>query len=106
LRLTTRGVSGHAAYGLGQSAVEKILRALTVARGVGKCPVVTNPEIATVIRAQHREAERHWGFGTGRLAGCVTLNFGRIQGGGSVNLIPERCEADIDITAPARFAHR
>jgi succinyl-diaminopimelate desuccinylase len=100
LRLTARGVSGHAAYGLGESAVDKILKALALARGMEERPVVTDPEIAAVIRAQHREAERHWGFGTGRLAGRVTLNFGRIQGGGSVNLIPERCEVDVDIRLP------
>jgi succinyl-diaminopimelate desuccinylase len=100
LRLMARGVSGHAAYGLGQSAVDKILKALAVARGVGERPVVTDREIAAVIRGQYREAERHWGVGTGRLAGRVTLNIGRIQGGGSVNLISERCEVDIDIRLP------
>jgi succinyl-diaminopimelate desuccinylase len=100
LRLAARGVSGHAAYGLGQSAVSKLLRALAVVRGVTGRPVVPTQEIAAVIRAQHREAERYWGFGTGRLAGRITLNVGRIHGGGSVNLIPEQCEADIDIRLP------
>jgi succinyl-diaminopimelate desuccinylase len=100
LRFTARGVSGHAAYALGKSAVRKILKALAVARGVRKRPVIMNEEIAAVIRAQRREAERHWGLGTGRLAGRVTLNIGRIQGGGSVNLIPDQCEVDIDIRLP------
>jgi succinyl-diaminopimelate desuccinylase len=100
LRFTARGVSGHAAYALGQSAVRKILAAIVVARGLDGRPVAPNREIAAVIRAQHREAEDQWGPGTGRLAGRVTLNIGRIQGGGSVNLIPDQCEVDIDVRLP------
>jgi len=51
-------------------------------------------------RAQRAAAERHWGAGTGRIAERVTVNVGTIRGGGQVNLIPARCEADVDFRLP------
>jgi succinyl-diaminopimelate desuccinylase len=100
LRIRADGVTGHAAYGLGESAVAKVfalLRAAGRLQGVRGRPRAAS---ARVLRAQRAAAERHWGRGTGRLAERLTVNVGTIRGGGQVNLIPARCEADVDFRLP------
>jgi succinyl-diaminopimelate desuccinylase len=100
LRLKAAGVSGHAAYAQGESAISKVIAAHARIAGLhgkrGKPPA----EIGRMIRRQRRVVEGLWGRGTGRLAGVVTVNVGTLRGGGQVNLIPERCEAEIDFRVP------
>jgi succinyl-diaminopimelate desuccinylase len=100
LRVAAEGRSGHAAYALGDSAVRKVLALVTAAGKLHGARGRLRPEVADVVRAQRRAAERHWGPGTGRLADQVTVNVGAITGGGQVNLIPARGEAAIDFRLP------
>ncbi len=100
LRVRAEGVSGHAAYGLGESALAKILAVVRVAEHLRGRPGRPRADVARVMRAQRAAAERQWGAGTGRIAERLTVNVGTIQGGGQVNLIPARAEADIDFRLP------
>ncbi len=100
LRVGATGRSGHAAYGLGDSAVKKVLGVLDTAAGLEGRRGQPRAEIGNLIRAQRRAAERHWGPGTGTIANRVTVNVGTLRGGGQVNLIPAACEAEIDFRVP------
>ena len=100
LRLTASGVSGHSAYGQGVSAVGKILRALEAIEAFAGARARTPPEIASVMRRQRALVERRWGPGTGRMADRLTLSVGTVRGGGQVNLIPARGEAEVDLRLP------
>jgi succinyl-diaminopimelate desuccinylase len=100
LRVRAEGVSGHAAYAQGQSAVLKVLAVLRAAARLQGARGRPRAEVAAVLRRQRAAAERHWGPGTGRIAERLTVNVGTIRGGGQVNLIPARCEADIDVRLP------
>jgi acetylornithine deacetylase/succinyl-diaminopimelate desuccinylase-like protein len=100
LRVRAEGVSGHAAYGLGESAVAKVLALLRAAEGLQGARGRPRAEVGAVLRGQRTAAERHWGPGTGRIAEGLTVNVGTLRGGGQVNLIPARCEADVDFRLP------
>ena len=100
LSVHAEGLSGHAAYGLGDSAVAKVLTVLRAAERLEGRRSRARAEVARVMRRQRAAAERHWRAGTGRLAERLTVNVGTIHGGGQVNLIPARCEADIDFRLP------
>ena len=100
MRVRASGVSGHAAYGQGESAIENVLRALHRMTRVTGMRARTSKEVSDVIRRQRPIVEKRWGPGTGRMAGRLTTNIGTVRGGGQVNLIPSRCEADVDFRLP------
>lgn len=100
LRLTGRGVSGHAAYRQGTSAVDAVLAAVAALEGLSGKRAKAGAKIEQVIARQRREAERRWGRGTGRLADTLAVSVGTLQGGGQVNLIPSSAMAEIDLRLP------
>lgn len=106
LRITASGLSGHAAYAQGESAISKVIAVEARVAGLhgkrGKPPA----EVARMIRRQAPVVEKLWGRGTGRLAAMVTVNVGTLRGGGQVNLIPERGEAEIDFRLPPGMTTR
>jgi succinyl-diaminopimelate desuccinylase len=106
LRLAAAGLSGHSAYGQGQSAVSKMLRAIDEITALGGMTARTRKDIVDVMRRQRRVVEKRWGPGTGRMADRLTLSLGTLRGGGQVNLIPARCEAEIDLRLPPGMSTR
>lgn len=100
VRVTAEGVSGHAAYAQGDSAVRKVLAVIEAAAALAGTRATARREVAALIRAQRTAAERHWGPGTGRLADRMGVNVGTLRGGGQVNLIPAAAEAEIDFRLP------
>jgi succinyl-diaminopimelate desuccinylase len=100
LKLIAGGVSGHAAYGQGTSALGKILRALDEIADFTGAGARARHEVVSVIRRQRALVERRWGPGTGRMADRLTMSVGTLRGGGQVNLIPARCEAEVDLRLP------
>ena len=104
LRLKASGVSGHAAYAQGESAVGKILEAVQVIQSITGVKGQAPAEVARVIRAQRPAAEGRWGPGTGKLADRLSVNVGTIRGGGQVNLIPAAAEAEVDFRLPPGLA--
>src|SRR5262249_57918086 len=66
----------------------------------------TRTEIVDVMRRQRALVERRWGPGTGRMADRLTLSVGTLRGGGQVNLIPARSEAEVDLRLPPGMSVR
>jgi succinyl-diaminopimelate desuccinylase len=106
LRLSAAGVSGHAAYGQGSSAIAKVLRAVKTLEALGGTTARARRDITDVMRRQRPLVEKRWGPGTGRMADHLTLSLGTLRGGGQVNLIPGRCEAEVDFRLPPGMTTR
>jgi succinyl-diaminopimelate desuccinylase len=106
LRLAAAGVSGHSAYGQGTSAIAKTLRAVKTLEALGGATARTRKDIAAVMRRQRPIVEKRWGPGTGRMADHLTMSLGTLRGGGQVNLIPARAEAEIDLRLPPGMTTR
>ena len=100
LRLHSRGVSGHAAYQQGVSAVTAMRAALASVERMHGRKARGDKAVARVIARQRGAAERRWGRGTGRLADTLAVSVGTLQGGGQVNLIPEAAMAEVDFRVP------
>jgi succinyl-diaminopimelate desuccinylase len=100
LRLRASGVSGHAAYQQGASAVAAVRAALGAVERLHGRRGHADKTVTRVIAGQRRAAERRWGRGTGRLADTVAVSVGTLQGGGQVNLIPESAMAEVDFRVP------
>jgi succinyl-diaminopimelate desuccinylase len=74
LRLKTRGIAAHASKPhLGDNAIERMLRTLSAAR-----------HLSFRVNSHH-------------LVGEPTLSIGTIAGGSATNIVPDMCEATIDI---------
>src|SRR5687768_11500677 len=106
LRLAASGVSGHSAYGQGESAVGKVLKAVDEISALTGSKARPRQDIVDVMRRQRAAVEKRWGPGTGRMADRLTMNLGTIRGGGQVNLIPSRCEAEVDLRLPPGMSTR
>jgi succinyl-diaminopimelate desuccinylase len=100
LRVRCRGRPGHAAYAQGESATTKALRALEVISRLSGRAVRAPRDVARLLVKQRPAVETLWGPGTARLAGTITVNIGRIDGGTQINLIPSSCEAEVDCRLP------
>jgi len=106
LRLAATGVSGHSAYGQGTSAIAKITRAVKAIESLAGATAGTRRDITDVMRRQRPIVEKRWGRGTGRMADHLTMSLGTLRGGGQVNLIPARAEAEIDLRLPPGMSTR
>lgn len=100
MRLRSHGVSGHAAYQQGVSAVTVMRAALASVERMHGRKARGDKAVARVIARQRSAAERRWGRGTGRLADTLAVSVGTLQGGGQVNLIPEAAMAEVDFRLP------
>src|SRR5262252_4909290 len=100
LRLSARGVSGHAAYQQGVSAVSAVRAAVVAIERMHGRKARGDTAVAQVIARQRAAAERRWGRGTGRLADRLAVSVGTLRGGGQVNLIPEAAMAEVDFRLP------
>jgi len=100
LRLRSNGISGHAAYQQGVSAVTAMRAALGSVERMHGRRVRGDKAVARVIARQRGAAERRWGRGTGRLADTLAVSVGTLQGGGQVNLIPDAAMAEVDFRVP------
>jgi succinyl-diaminopimelate desuccinylase len=100
LRLRSSGVSGHAAYQQGRSAVAAVRAALAAVEHMHGRRARADKAVTRVIVGQRGAAERRWGRGTGRLADTVALSVGTLEGGGQVNLIPSAAMAEVDFRVP------
>ena len=106
LRLAAAGVSGHSAYGQGTSAIAKTLRAVKTIEALAGATARTRKDIADVMRRQRPIVEKRWGPGTGGMADHLTMSLGTLRGGGQVNLIPARAEAELDLRLPPGMSTR
>src|SRR5579872_3445502 len=105
IELEARGKSHHGAHvHLGENAIERLMAALTRLTGLRHfhCPV---PDaIRAAILAASPRSELVSGLGETEALQRVTVNIGTIEGGSSVNLIPDRASARADIRFPPGLA--
>jgi acetylornithine deacetylase/succinyl-diaminopimelate desuccinylase-like protein len=101
IELEARGKSHHGAHvHLGENAIERLMEALTRLAALRDftCPI---PDaIRHAIRAAGPSSERISGIGETDALQTITVNIGTIEGGSSVNLIPDRATARADIRFP------
>ena len=127
LRLRAHGRSAHGSIpSLGQNAIEIMMNALGAMKEVEKAPVKTPEDVRTVLdeveelvrspydflglkgvkKALARIAYGVFGLGKEKLRAYVeacksfTMNIGIIRGGTKVNIVPEACEAEVDVRVP------
>ena len=112
LRLKSEGVPAHGSLPMfGENAIEKLVKALPIARRMEREEVETPREIIRVIEASqdfYRELMRGKGVtdeakleAAARAINHNTVNIGVIRGGVKTNMVPESCTANIDIRVPA-----
>jgi len=101
IKLEARGKSHHGAHvHLGENAIETLLRALRRLLELRELDVPIPPAIRQSIRDAGPRSERVSGAGETDALQRVTVNLGVIEGGTSVNLIPDRASARVDIRFP------
>ncbi len=105
IELEARGKSHHGAHvHLGDNAIERMMEALAqlIRLRDFSCPI---PEaIRSAILAAGPRSERTSGAGETEALQRITVNIGTIEGGISVNLIPDRATARADIRFPPGLA--
>jgi succinyl-diaminopimelate desuccinylase len=106
VRVSASGVSGHAAYGQGESAIDKVLAVLDSITSFAGLKARAPKPVTDIIRRQRPVVETRWGHGTGRMVDRLTTSIGTIRGGGQVNLISAACEADVDLRLPPGMTTR
>lgn len=101
LRLTAQGRAAHGAHvHLGENAVERLLEALKRLTSLRNLPVNTPAAIAAAIDEAREVSERQAGKGETDVLTSVTVNIGTVAGGTSVNLVPARATAEVDVRLP------
>jgi acetylornithine deacetylase/succinyl-diaminopimelate desuccinylase-like protein len=104
LRLRTRGTSGHAAYGSARGAVTPLLRALAVVEGLEGTVVEPPAVLAPYLERERGLVAAEWGEEAPLILDRVTANVGRLEGGVSINLVAEACQAELDVRLPIGLA--
>jgi succinyl-diaminopimelate desuccinylase len=101
LSVEARGRSHHGAHvHLGENAIEKLLVVVTRLLTLQNIDCPIPEEVRSAIRTAGPHSERVSGVGETEALQKITVNLGTIQGGTSVNLIPDRAIARVDIRFP------
>jgi succinyl-diaminopimelate desuccinylase len=101
IAVTAKGKSSHGAHiHLGDNAIERLLAALDRLLELRKLDCPMPAEIRAAIRAAEPLLDEVSGAGETTALQAVTVNFGTIEGGTSVNLVPDRAKAQVDIRFP------
>ena len=101
LEVTAEGRAAHGAHvHLGENAVERLMVALGALLTLRDHPVATPPEVADAIDQAEAVSEAISGAGESRVLTALTVNIGKIDGGTSPNLVPDRARAGVDIRLP------
>ena len=101
LLFTAVGRGAHGAYvHMGDNAIQKMMRFLTDLEGIVKLDVPRINELNRVLEAGREVLDRRKGPGATDCLLNLTYNVGTIQGGLKVNMVPEGCQAEVDIRLP------
>jgi succinyl-diaminopimelate desuccinylase len=84
----------------GVNAIDRLLGAMTALSELRQYVVETPAEAAQTIQAAKEVSEPLGGEGEAEVMQRVTVNFGRITGGTSANLVADRAELNADIRLP------
>jgi len=95
------GIPAHGAHvHRGVNAIDALRRAMDALAGLADLPVVAPPEVTRVIHAAKPVSEPLSGDGEADVLGRITVNFGRIAGGQTANLVADQAEVNADIRLP------
>lgn len=101
IKLTAKGRSAHAAHvHRGDSAIDKLLQALSRIADLRNLPVPTSPELRAIVEKAAPVSEPLSGEGESDVMLSVTVTFGTISGGRLPNLVSDHAEATADIRLP------
>lgn len=109
-KLIARGSSAHGSLPmLGENAIVKLVRSLNVVQKLGEKEVKIPEEIKGIIEGSKvilKDAIKRLRVRQSPLNEVaealdhVTVNVGTISGGTKINVVPDRCEAEIDVRVP------
>lgn len=101
LNLSARGRSAHAAHvHRGESAIEKIVDAISGLRAIRDLPVDAPQKILDAIERAGPLSESLSGAGESDVLRKVTITFGTVRGGRLSNLVADHAEATADVRLP------
>ncbi|KHJ54135.1 hypothetical protein LA66_11710 [Aureimonas altamirensis] len=101
LRLTAQGSAAHGAHvHRGVNAIDRLIDALAALRGLAAMRTPAGHEAVATMHAAFPLSEPVGGEGEMDVMSRVTVNVGRIEGGTSPNLVPQKASADVDIRIP------
>lgn len=101
LTLRASGKSAHAAHvHKGDSAIEKLLRALDAMTGLRDMQVAAPPTVLAAIREASAVSEALSGTGESDVLRRITMTIGTIHGGRLPNLVADAAEATVDLRLP------
>jgi len=108
LKITAYGKPAHGSTpALGKNAIEMLTEFLPKLKALEMEPVKTPKDAETLIRNGEKELrktakkQRIPAIGLTKTLTHYTVNLGVIAGGTKTNVVPEKCEAEIDIRVPA-----
>ena len=84
----------------GENAIDAIRHAMDALAQLSGFPVAAPDEATRTIEKAKPISEPLGGVGESDVLQTVTVNFGRIQGGRTANLVPDRAEVNVDIRLP------
>ncbi|MFV2093175.1 MAG: M20/M25/M40 family metallo-hydrolase, partial [Hyphomicrobiales bacterium] len=84
----------------GVNAIDAIRTAMDELAKLNVYPVKTPDEIAEIIKNAKEVSEPLGGAGEAEVMQRITVNFGRIKGGQTANLVPDRAEVNVDVRLP------
>lgn len=100
MKVSSRGKAAHGAYThMGFNAIQNLNRFLIELAGLEKLKV-TSDQISAVLREGREVVDAAKGEGATDVLGRITVNVGTISGGLKLNLVPDYCEAEVDIRPP------
>ncbi|MBO8142569.1 MAG: ArgE/DapE family deacylase [Firmicutes bacterium] len=103
LRLSTRGVPAHGSLSpiIGNSAIRTMAEAVETVYRIFDRQWPMPPEIAEVVRRSQESLVKERGIPElAQVFERVTVNAGVIRGGDKINMVADRCEAEIDMRVP------
>ena len=108
LKIIATGKPAHGSIpALGENAIEMLTRFLPKLKALEKETVKTPKDAETLIRngeEELRKIAKKQDIPANRLTKTLThytVNIGKISGGTKTNVVPEKCEAELDIRVPA-----
>jgi succinyl-diaminopimelate desuccinylase len=84
----------------GKNAIDMLRKAMDTLSELSDHAVSTPLNVAKVIKEAFSVSEPLGGIGEAEVMQKITVNFGRIVGGQSANLVAERAEVNVDIRLP------